>query len=457
LDKDVKFHIHSQEVEEELNDGAVRIASEWDKIHTSVSAFTCGRNGDHLMIPFECDICIFVKLRKHKPNISNPKDKLLMACIRRMNLDAFWSRTSTTVQGNASRVARQIELSKVVGLNSPFIQKAELPLDDHCGYEVAIQILLASRKPGRYNKAYTQFDTVRHLRSSYSNFIRASNQANQKTISFGDFNGNYSRLVEDECGSFFFKRFMEGLKIRMGQDWRPNMAFTIDLYLRLISEIDDRIEGEESLEEKHKWKVFLIYVLTTYVLSLRGREGLFLDLRGLNKYWNERTDIVKLVLLGKVKGELREREHHLPCVNVTSSGLKIRDRIEDFLQEKRLLGFTSGPAISDHKGKLFSLRELNDMLWEALIKIFEEDVELFPRKIKDQTEIRNYYQCFRSFRRTSDTRALEMGVKKVDIDIVNKWKSDENSRSSKPSLPMHLLYAQFNIFIGPFLRYTKEM
>ena len=114
------FHIHLQEIEEEKNDGSVRIASEWSKIHTSVSAFTCGRKGDHLMVPFEYDTCIFVKLKKGKPNYQNPKDKLLLACIRRLNLDAFWSRTSSTVSANAARIARQIELSRLVGLDSPF-------------------------------------------------------------------------------------------------------------------------------------------------------------------------------------------------------------------------------------------------------------------------------------------------------------------------------------------------
>ena len=37
------------------------------------------------------------------------------------------------------------------------------------------------------------------------------------------------------------------------------------------------------------------------------------------------------MLLDNVKGELREREHHLPCVNnVTSSGIEIRNRIQFF-------------------------------------------------------------------------------------------------------------------------------
>ena len=204
-----------------MNDGSVRISAEWNKIHKSDSAFICGRKGDHLMVPFECDTCIFVKLRKTKPNHQNPKDKLLLACIRRFNLDAFWSRTSSTVLANASRVARQIELSRLVGLQSPFQHRASLPLRDHCGYEVAIQILLASRRSGRYSKTYTQYDTVRHLRSSYSNFVRASNHSNQDTLALGDFNGNYSRLVEDECGSFSLKDSWKVLKLGWGRIGAP--------------------------------------------------------------------------------------------------------------------------------------------------------------------------------------------------------------------------------------------
>jgi len=118
-----------------------------------------------------------------------------------------------------------------MGLNSPFQQKAQLSLGDHCGNEVAIQMLLASRRAGKYHKSYTLFDTIRHLRSSYSNFVRVSNQANKKTIAFGDFNGNYSRLVEDECGSFFFKDF-GGIKNLGG----PGLVSQYGIYNRFIFE-----------------------------------------------------------------------------------------------------------------------------------------------------------------------------------------------------------------------------
>jgi len=66
----------------------------------------------------------------------------------------------------------------------------------------------------------------------------------------------------------------------MGQDWRPNMAFTIGLYLALVKEVDKKIEFAETPESRHKWRVFSIYIIVTYVMSLRGRKGLFLDLKG---------------------------------------------------------------------------------------------------------------------------------------------------------------------------------
>jgi len=453
----MKFHIHSQEAIEAASDGDSRLETEWANVHSPPDDFLKARNGDHLLIPFECDVCIFHKLRNHFPIPSNPKDELLMHCIRRMNLDAFWSRSTSTVKANVNRAEKMIKLSTSVGLASPFIQSIELPPGDHCGYEIAIQILLASRNPGKYSSKYSQFDTVRHLRSTYSNFIRASPQANQEVLAMGDFNGNYNRLVHDKCGSFYFKRFMEGLKARMGQDWRPNMAMSTELLLRVLKEIENNIQMREQPEQKHKWIVFSSYVVVTYVLSLRGKEGLFIDLKGLNKYWNERTDLVKIVLRGKIKGDKNAREHHLPCCNKTNSGIEVRSIISRLLVEKRLRGFRVGPAITDINGKLLSLKVLNDMFFEILTNIFDEEQSLFPKRVSDHESISAYYQCFRTFRRTSDTRALEVKVKRTDIDIVNKWKSDENSKSNKPSLPMHQLYAQLNLFLGPFLRYTKAM
>jgi len=124
--------------------------SQWDS-----TKYTCARIRDHMITPFECNLCIFVKLQHRYPIISYDKDRKLCACIRRMNLDVFWSRSSTTIGNNRSQIKKAIKLSKEVGLKGPFKLYSSMPEIDHCEYELAIEMLLASTKPGRYSPKYT--------------------------------------------------------------------------------------------------------------------------------------------------------------------------------------------------------------------------------------------------------------------------------------------------------------
>ena len=191
----VLFHVKSQaeEEEERENDPQLqqRMRSAWGNKHRSPDEFLLGRDGDHLLVPFECDLCIFRKLKGQNPIASNGPDSLLLACIRRMNLDACWSRAKSTALSNRDRVAFGLKMSSLVGLEGPYEADGPLPDFDHCGYEVAVEMLLHSRRPGRYSDAYTQFDTVRKLRSCFSNHCRASAKSNRVSLALGDQKGKY--------------------------------------------------------------------------------------------------------------------------------------------------------------------------------------------------------------------------------------------------------------------------
>ena len=65
-----------------------RIVSSWKRA-SEEGQYLSARNGDHMMTPFECDLCIFVKLKGRYPSDIDKKDKKLVACIRRINLDPF--------------------------------------------------------------------------------------------------------------------------------------------------------------------------------------------------------------------------------------------------------------------------------------------------------------------------------------------------------------------------------
>jgi len=435
-----------------------RLENVWRGLHRSDEAFNHARAGDHLLVPFECDQCIFVKLRRNLPNVDDPRDRLLLGCIRRMNLDSFWSRETQTVRQNTRRAEKQIEFSSLVGLDSPFKFTDRLPEFDHCGYEVAIAMLIYSRKPGKYHRTHVQFDTIRHLRSTFSNFIRASPQSNNTTTSLGDFKGNYQRLVTDACGSLFFKRFMEGLKKRMGQDWRPNIALSTKLIIELLTKTEERISEAEEDEVKHDWMVFSTYITISYVISLRGPEGFLLDLDGLNRHWNRMEDrYFVIALLGKVKGEHHDLAHLIPCALQTKSGINVKGIVSRLLEEKRKRGFVFGPAISDCKGIVWNSAIINDMLHELLIEIFENEQNLFPANVPTKEIIRDKYQCFRSLRRGSDTRAIEQKVEDKDIDVVNRWRTIEEAKGKRPNRSMRHHYAQLDQLIEPFLRYTRAM
>ena len=426
--------------------------------------FNQARAGDHMVTPFECDLCVFRKLRQEEPDSQNLKDQYLLTCIRRMNLDAFWSRATSTVMQNTRNAKMMIEKSKKVGIPfGPFRSPGPFPNYDHCGYHVAFLMLDASLDQGKYLRDRKQFDTIRKFRSTYSNHVRAtaSTLVNGHPLVLTDNNGKaFSRMGQDESGSLWFSRFVEGCRRRMGQDWRPDQAVTSELMQALLGSIKEEIV--ENREEHDAFFLVLAgtFFATSYVLSLRGPEGLLLDLNALVKYmdlYRQRNCIV-VGLWGQFKGEHIERSHLLPCCDETSSGIKIRRWINRAVCLSQEIGRWSGPLMLNRNGTPITSRALDDTLHRHLIKIFVERKDLFPlAAIKDEEDIISRYAVFRSFRRGSNTRAKEIGVATPDVDTVNRWRTKENAGTNKPGARIDHMYADVNLLVGPFLRYTRSM
>ncbi len=130
----------------------------------------CARDCDHLVTPFQCDLCMFCNLQGCNPG---QHDELVMACIRQANLDACGGRETATVSSMLRAVQQTIKLLGHVGLSPPFPEPGPFPVADTFGYAMAIAMLLKSRQPGKY-AAYQQFETVRKLHAGFSNVYMAS-------------------------------------------------------------------------------------------------------------------------------------------------------------------------------------------------------------------------------------------------------------------------------------------
>jgi hypothetical protein len=215
------------------------------------------------------------------------------------------------------------------------------------------------------------------------------------------------------------------------------------------------IQDAVSTRDHNRWIVFHAYVVVTYVVSLRGSEGLLLNLAGLIQQC-EKGDgtCIVIALLGKIKGEHHERCHLLLSVPVTQSGVRVAESLERLIASKRRNGFEDGPAISDEKGEAYSSWAIDDCLHEILEDLFDEKPTLFPQTIGDKEELKKRFQAFRTFRPTLDTQAVEMKVAQDDIIVVNRWKSIEKVKGVRPSRPMCQHYTDVSLLLKPFLRYT---
>ena len=80
---------------------------------------------------------------------------------------------------------------------------------------------------------------------------------------------------------------------------------------------------------------------------------------------------------------------------------------------------------------MWTSRDVDDLLHETLLELFMHHPELFPPDIQVVDDVIRRYQSFRTFRRSSDTQALERKVSSNDIDIVNKWRTIEETHGKR--------------------------
>jgi hypothetical protein len=246
----------------------------------------------------------------------------------------------------------------------------------------------------------------------------------------------------------------------MGQDWRPNKALSTDLLLTYLRSIQNKIVESETISEENRWLVLGVYSVKTYVVSLRGSEGFLLDLGGLRVHGisgEKQPKYFLIPLMGKVKGEHHDRCHLLPCCFQTASGIRPYDWIRKLQDLKEKQGLMDGPAISDDKGRVLTSTIIDHGMHEVLEELYDKDRDLFPPSISSKEEIASSYHAFRSFRRSSDTRALNQGVNRDDIDLVNRWHQVEKADGNRPAFDMRHHYAQYELLVDPFLRYTSVM
>jgi len=128
-----------------------RLVSGWEAEAKERNRFHQARSGDHLMLPFRCDLCCFRALQGRDPQEKCSKDVRLLICIRRVTLDAFWSRETTTVEAHSRKIRETIRLSAELGMAPPLHNPGPLQRSEETALHTAIVSVQGSlQKVSRY-------------------------------------------------------------------------------------------------------------------------------------------------------------------------------------------------------------------------------------------------------------------------------------------------------------------
>jgi hypothetical protein len=244
----------------------------------------------------------------------------------------------------------------------------------------------------------------------------------------------------------------------MGYDTKKQKYLQMPVILKQLELIKRDAEFAD-VEESRALNKFgaLIAILTAG--SLRGHEGLYVDLSATRKYLGKGKNGVLpanalkrglllteqecsnlpevcLCLIGKFKGETGERHHSIVLANESSSGLQTRWWIEKLLEVCEAEGRTTGYAFYYAQGRPPVVSDYNALVRQYLEKIQEESPELFGPE-----EDLSRYGISRTYRKSSETRARRAGMKTEDVKVMNRWGTIEKAGCRRPRHAMVDHYA----------------
>jgi len=246
--------------------------------------FKLAHESDHLMCPFQCDRCHFVNIQGRVSGRRH-QDVVLLDTIWWANLDAFWLRESSTVKSNLGEYRRIRRLSQRLGIDEPYPRRGPYPEDDSFGMGLACMSLLRLMDAG-VNTETIQFETIRKMRSHFSNFCHTTPQGTgMATIS--DSRG-MTFFLQSPSNSYWFRWFMQGMHRRMGDVWIPDRALTLDevLHMMLILEEDWANMANDDVG-RLQCALLACAILGTFGNGLRGEELIRMELGEIWRYWEE--------------------------------------------------------------------------------------------------------------------------------------------------------------------------
>jgi len=422
--------------------------------------FMEGRDGDHLMTPFQCELCHFRNLYNRNPLPNFQQDVLAMDFMRRVNLDAFWKTARSTVKTNCYQIERCLRTQLKFGIPHILPPVGPFALQDECGMGAAMAVLDRSLDKGKHAEQ-VQWATFRKMRSAITNYHQASSGGMQDRV--GAYEKSKTWITSTPTFGFFFSRFMVGLHKRVGEIVIRDEPLSIEHMLAIERLLEDK--WRRSIESHPRSPSVLLKIahqamwyLGGFCSALRGEEMPMMELAGTRASTKFLTQPLgslpphfDLVVAGRTKGnQLSGAKFKIPVCAVTSYS-KLKPGIW-MVRLCRLLGEqgrTRGYLFGSSDEDVPKLQDFHEVFFETL----EELQQARPDLIGPDVEVRELYGILRTLRRSATAHATNRRIPSDIVNSVNRWRTEKNSEV--PVLDMQGTYARLDFLKEIILKYSS--
>jgi hypothetical protein len=335
------------------------------------------------------------------------------------------------------------------------------PVQDKQGMGLACCVLLRSLDEGR-NEETIQFSTALKMKTSFANMWRASIYGSEASVIARD----VTKLFMTTCATHgeWFERFQKGLHERMGDKTKQDLGISIELMHALMDRYEARwIASGQDRRNQQNTLFPAVFCIVAFCCALRGEEVPMMSLGGIVQHLeeavNHSTPHVVIALVGRFKNETSEQNHLMPVVMETQTGLQPGKWIIRMVEWYREIGISTGWVFrkgeiargsTGAKGRQSDVE--NDILTE-IANIQSETNNI----VGSNVDVFDEYGMSRSFRRGSDTHAINQKVDTADIERNNRWRSVENAKAKQPKLRMIHHYTEVSLSLPALLRYSKAL
>eukprot|EP00978_Attheya_sp_CCMP212_P005058 scaffold11166_cov48-Attheya_sp.AAC.4 len=223
-----KFWVDPWAVKEPQDFDRTTLAGPEDK-----GRFVEARAGDHIICPFQCDLCHIRNMKQREPR--GIQDEATAALVRQANLDAFWSRAKGTVAKHRTEVRFQLKYAAELDFDA-FPALGPYALGDDMGVRQAVGLLRRTKEPGLKKGSTIKYSTAWGVRSTHSEVWKASPDSGLGLVFTGE-RKRYTATMNPTEG-IWFNKFMDGLDIRMADITKQDRAFSLGIMHALMNKFE---------------------------------------------------------------------------------------------------------------------------------------------------------------------------------------------------------------------------